>query len=365
MSEAKAPLNAATNPDDVNMDKLQELMGKLIVDYGAAAAGPLVILGDKLGLFKKLATEGPLDSTELAKKTGTRERYIREWLATQAASGYVMYDNDSEKFFMTPEQAWALSSEESPVFLAGGFYGLISLYTDEATLSDAYKSGEGVGWGEHNSCLFCGTEKLFKTSYRAHLTEEWLPSLNGVTDKLSAGGKVADVGCGYGASTIIMAKKFPSATFVGIDIHEPSIVTARDRAKEAGVTNISFEVASAQEYTGNGFDLVCFFDCLHDMGDPVGAVANVKKSLADDGTLMIVEPFAQDKLVDNLNPLGRLYYAFSAQVCVPCSLSQDVGLGLGAQAGEKRIGEVVREGGLSNFRRATETPLNLIFEAKH
>ncbi len=365
MSEnSTAPLNAATNPNDINMDKLQEFMGKLVVDYGAAVTGTMVVLGDKLGLYKKLSIDGPLDSKELAQKTGTHERYIREWLANQAASGYITYDGDSEKFFMTPEQSWGLANEDSPVFLAGGFHSLISLYADEANITEAYKSGEGVDWGAHNGCLFCGTEKLFKTSYKAHLTEEWLPSLNGVIDKLTNGGKVADVGCGYGASTIIMATKFPKSTFVGIDLHGPSIDAARERAKEAGVTNVSFEVSSAQEYKADGLDLVCFFDCLHDMGDPVGAVANVKRSLNDDGTLMVVEPFAQDDLAGNLNPLGRLYYGFSAQVCVPCSLSQDVGLGLGAQAGEKRIGEVINEGGLSKFRRATETPLNLIFEAR-
>ncbi|HSH00759.1 MAG TPA: class I SAM-dependent methyltransferase [candidate division Zixibacteria bacterium] len=364
MTQATTTAAPSSAVPQIDREKLHEFMGKMIVDHGAAALGPLVILGDKLGLYKKLADHGPLSSIELAQRTDTRERYIREWLAAQAAAGYITYDELSDKFSMSPEQAWAFASEESPVFLAGGFHSLISIYTDEEKLEAAYRSGAGVDWGDHNGCLFCGTEKLFKTSYRAHLTEEWLPALDGAVEKLTAGATVADVGCGHGASTIIMAQRFPKSKFIGYDIHEPSIETARERAREAGVTNVTFEVASAQDFNGDQYDLICFFDCLHDMGDPVGAIANVRQALKEDGSLMIVEPFAHDNLTDNFNPLGRLYYAFSAQVCVPCSLAQNVGLGLGAQAGEKRIAEVVAQGGLSRFRRATETPLNLIFEAR-
>lgn len=348
----------------INEEKLHNLLGKTVTELGAAVTGLLVIVGDRLGLYKALADSQSLTSEGLAERTSTSERMVREWLAAQAASGYIEYNQDDNTFSMSPEQQAVFANEDSPVFLVGGFLGLESIYANEPQLSEAFRTGSGMSWGDHCSCLFCGTERFFKPGYRANLVAEWLPQLNGVVDKLTQGGKMADVGCGHGASTLIMAAAFPNSQFYGFDFHEPSIERARELAKEEGLSNVSFEVATAKEYPGSDYDFVAFFDCLHDMGDPVGAIKHVKETISADGTLMLVEPFANDTLAENLNPVGRVYYAFSSSICVPSSLSQEVGLGLGAQAGEARLREVIHEGGFSQFRKATETPFNMILEAK-
>ena len=346
---------------DLDMQKLEPLLGKVVNEMGAASNGALVILGDKLGLFRALA-QGAMTSVELAAATGTHERYLREWLSAQAASGFVGYEADMAKFFMSPEQAAVFADEDSPVFVAGGFSFLSAVYNDEPKLAEAFRSGKGLHWGEHCNCLFCGVERFFRPGYRAHLVAEWLPALDGVVEKLERGAKVADVGCGHGASTLLMAQAFPNSEFVGIDFHDGSIAHARKQANGTG--NVRFEVARAQDFSGSDFDLVAMFDALHDMGDPVGAVAHVRSTLKADGTLMLIEPMAGDSLADNLNPVGRVYYAGSTHICVPTALNQEVGLALGAQAGEKRIGEVVRNGGFSQFRRAAATPFNMILEAR-
>ena len=348
---------------ELNEEKLNELLGKVVTEMGAAANGPLILLGDKLGLFKSLAANGPMNSTELADETNTAERYVREWLSAQAASGYVTYDGTTNSFSMTPEQTAVFGNEESPVFMTGAYYAITSVYKDTPKMESAFKTGEGIAWGDHDTCLFCGTEKFFSPSYENNLVNNWIPSLNGMDAKLKNGAKVADIGCGHAASTIIMAKAYPNSTFIGYDYHDKSIEQARTRVKDAGLRNITFEVATAKEFPGEGYDLVTFFDCLHDMGDPVGACTHVKEVLKPDGSCMIVEPFAHDTLAENLNPVGRAFYAFSTTICTPCSLNQEVGLALGAQAGEKRLNEVVKEAGFNHFRRATETPFNLILEA--
>jgi len=345
--------------------KLNDFLGKMVGDLGAAANAPLMLLGDELGLYKALAESGPLSSVDLAARTGTAERLVREWLAAQAASGYVDYDAAADRYALAPEQAMVLANEESPVFLAGIFESLYAMMVGEPKIREAFRTGEGVGWHEHHPCLFSGTERFFRTGYRAHLVQEWLPALDGVVEKLERGATVADVGCGHGASTVIMAEAFPNSRFLGFDYHDASIARAREAAAEAGVADrVRFEVAPAKAYPGTGYDLVTFFDCLHDMGDPVGAARHVRETLAPDGTWLIVEPFANDTLTDNLNPVGRLYYAASTLLCTPASLSQEVGLGLGAQAGEARLRQVVEEAGFTRFRRATATPFNLILEAR-
>ena len=348
----------------INEDKLNALLGQVVVEMGAAANGPLITIGDKLGLYKAIANSSTLTSAELANKTGTAERYVREWLAAQAASGYIEYDAKQNAFSMTPEQSAVFGDNKSPVFMTGAFYAITSLYHDEPKLLEAFKTGEGISWGDHNNCLFCGTEKFFSPSYEGNLISSWLPSLDGVVEKLKLGAKVGDIGCGHGASTIIMAKAFPNSQFIGIDFHQPSIEQAIERAKQANINNISFKVDKAKGYTEQDFDLLTFFDCLHDMGDPVGACSHAKQALKPDGSCMVVEPFANDSIAENLNPVGRAFYAFPTQLCVPCSLNQEVGLSLGAQAGEKRLKETIIAGGFEHFRRASETPFNLILEVK-
>ncbi len=344
--------------------KLEQFLEKMVGDMGAATSAALVLLGDKLGLYKALADAGPSDSVKLAELTGTTERYLREWLAAQAAAGYVEYDAGSEKFSMTPEQTAVFADEDSPAYMAGAFHGIASMFLDEPKITDAFRTGDGVAWHEHSPCLFCGTEKFFRPGYMANLVSEWIPALDGVREKLERGAKVADVGCGHGVSTVVMAEAFPNSKFIGFDYHERSVLRAREVAREARVSNVSFEVAAAKDYPGNDYDLVAFFDCLHDMGDPVGAAAHVLKSLNTDGTWLIVEPFAYDELEKNLNPVGRMFYSFSTMICTPASKAQEVGLALGAQAGEARLREVVTSGGFTHFRRATETPFNLILEAR-
>ena len=348
----------------INEEALNALLGKIVTEMGAAFVGTSVIIGDQLGLYKALAADGPATSAQLAERTGTTERYVREWLSGQAASGYIEYDAATSAFHITPEQAMVFANADSPVNLTGGYYIAQSIYADIPHVSEAFRTGKGVGWGEHCNCLFCGTAKFFGPGYRANLIAGWLPQLEGVVPKLEAGGKVADVGCGHGISTVTMARAFPNSHFFGFDYHPDSIAQARALAKEEGLANVTFDVALAKEYPGTNYDLVTTFDCLHDMGDPVGASAHVRETLNANGAWMIVEPMAQDDLSGNLNPVGRIYYAASTMICLPSSLSQEVGLGLGAQAGEKRLREVVTKGGFSRFRRASETPFNLILEAR-
>jgi 2-polyprenyl-3-methyl-5-hydroxy-6-metoxy-1,4-benzoquinol methylase len=349
----------------INQDKLHEFLGKAIVDFGATFNAALIRIGDKLGLYKALAKGGPQTPGELAKSTGTTERYVREWLSAQAAGGYVTYDAGNGKFHLSEEQAFAMADESSPVFLPGAFQVALAATKAEEQLTEKFKTGTGMGWHEHHHELFVGTERFFRPGYAANLISAWIPSLEGVDERLKSGARVADVGCGLGASTILMAKSYPKSEFAGFDYHDKSIETAKQRAKDAGVgERIRFEVSSAKSYPGKDYDFVTFFDCLHDMGDPAGASAYVHSTLKKDGTWMIVEPFAGDKLEDNLNPIGRAFYGASTLLCTPASLSQEVGLALGAQAGEKRIREVVTGSGFTRFRRATQTPFNLVFEAR-
>lgn len=348
----------------INEQALEELVGRALVDFGAAWQTPLIGIGDRLGLFRCLAEQGPLTSTQLAERTGTRERYVREWLRAQSAGGYVTYDAEPDRYSMTEEQVAVLVDEDSPSYMMGAFQGAGVAAQAAPRVETAFVAGGGVGWHEHDTELFHGTERLFRPNYVAHLVANWLPALDGVVAKLDEGARVADIGCGYGASTILMAQAWPDSIFVGYDYHQHSIDIARQRAADAGVgSQLRFETASARDYDAS-FDLVTHFDCLHDMGDPVGAAEHVLETLEPDGTWMIVEPFANDAVADNLNPLGRAFYSVSTLVCTPCSLSQDVGYGLGAQAGEARTRAVVERAGFSRFRRAAQTPFNLIYEAR-
>jgi SAM-dependent methyltransferase len=348
----------------VNEEKLNQLLGRFVADFGATFHAGLVVIGESLGLYKALAGEA-LTPAELAERTGTDERYVREWLNSQAAGEYVQYDPSAGRYSLSEEQAFALADEKSPAYLPGAFLLAVSALRAVPQIAERFRTGEGFGWHEHDHGLFRGTELFFRPGYAANLTSSWIPSLDGVEAKLKAGAKVADVGCGLGASTILMAQTYPSSTFVGYDYHGGSIEMARQRAQEAGVSDrVKFEVASAKDYPGTGYDFVAFFDCLHDMGDPQGAAAHVRETLAPDGTWMVVEPFAGDRVEDNLNPVGRIYYSASTLLCTPASKSQEVGLALGAQAGEARLREVVTGGGFGRFRRAAETPFNIVYEAK-
>jgi SAM-dependent methyltransferase len=349
----------------LNYDRLDCLIGKAVVDFGATFHAALVGIGDKLGLYKALAQDGAQTPAELAKRTGTAERYVREWLCNQAAGGYVTYDPLSGKFHLSEEQAFTLADEDSPAFLPGMFQAALAAVKAEEQITERFKSGEGLGWHEHAPELFLGTERFFRPGYAANLIDLWIPALDGVAEKLKQGATVADVGCGLGASTILMAKSYPKSRFFGFDYHDVSIDTAKARADDAGVGGrIQFAVAKAKNYPGVNYDFITFFDCLHDMGDPVGAAAHVRRTLKNDGTWMIVEPFAGDRIQDNLHPIGRAFYGASTLLCTPASLSQEVGLALGAQAGEKRLQEVVSLGGFTRFRRATQTPFNMVFEAR-
>ena len=348
----------------IDKDKLNAFMGRFVGDIGAAMHAGTVLLGDQLGLYKALAV-GPMSAEQLARATQTDARYVREWLSAQAASGYVEYDAAADHFHMTEEQVFALATEGSPAFIPGAFQVVLGALRSVPRLAGVFRTGLGYGWHEHDAMLFQGTERFFRPGYAANLVSSWIPALDGVDSKLESGARVADVGCGHGASTVLMAQAYPKASFVGFDYHAPSIEWARKAAAEAGVADrVTFEVAAAKNFPGKDYDLVAFFDCLHDMGDPVGASRHVRAALKPDGCWMIVEPFANDALQDNLNPVGRLYYSASTLVCTPASKSQEVGLALGAQAGEKRLRGVVTEGGFKHFRRATETPFNLVFEAR-
>ena len=360
MSETLERGAAAVDPD-----KLNAFMGKMVGDMGACISGALVILGDRLGIYRTLAEQGPATPAELADRTKLNMRLLREWLAAQAAAEYVTYDKASGKFSLSPEQAMVFSNEESPVFLAGGFELMAAVYKDEPKVAKAFQSGLGMGWHEHDVCLFRGTERFFRPGYNANLVASWIPALDGVEAKLKAGAKVADIGCGHGASTILMAQAYPNSHFTGYDYHGPSIERAKQAAADAGVADrTDFQIASAQDFPGNDFDLACIFDALHDMGDPVGASTHIRRSLKPDGTWLLVEPNAHDDMADNLNPLGRMFYSASTMVCTPASQSQDVGLALGAQAGETRLRQVVEQGGFTRFRRATETPFNMVLEVR-
>jgi SAM-dependent methyltransferase len=348
----------------VDMDKLNLFVGQFVRDLGAAVHAGMVVIGEKLGLYKALA-EGPLNSAELAAKTKTDERYVREWLGSQAAGGYVTYDEKTRKFSLNEEQAFALANEDSPAYIPGAFQLALGSLAAVPRIAESFRSGAGMGWHEHDEAVFHGCEKFFRPNYAANLVSSWIPSLHGVKAKLEAGARVADVGCGKGASTLLMAKAFPNSQFFGFDYHDKSIEAGRSTAARQGLGDrVNFSVVKAKAFPGKDYDLITVFDCLHDMGDPVGAAIHVRKSLSKDGTWMIVEPFANDELKDNLNPVGRVYYSFSTLLCTPCSRSQEVALCLGAQSGETRIREVVTAAGFSRFRRAAQTPFNVVYEAR-
>ncbi len=347
-----------------DMNKLHAFIDRFVIDLGAAVHAGMVVIGEKLGLYKALA-EGPVTATQLAAKTNTDERYLREWLASQAAGGYVAYDDKEEKFSLTGEQAFTLAMEDSPAYLPGAFELALGSLAAVPRITESFRTGAGMGWHEHVDGVFHGCEKFFRPGYAANLISSWIPALFGIKEKMERGARIADVGCGKGASTLLMAKAFPNSQFFGFDYHDKSVEAARESARRNDIADrVTFDVANAKNFPGQDYDLVAVFDCLHDMGDPVGAATHVRQSLAKDGSWMIVEPFANDQLKDNLNPVGRVYYSFSTLLCTPCSRSQEVGLCLGAQAGEARIREVVTSAGFKRFRRVTETPFNIVYEAR-
>jgi SAM-dependent methyltransferase len=358
-------LVSTTTTTTIDEAKLEAFMGVAVTDMGAAISAVMNRIGDRCGLYRAMAHAGPLTSQQVAERAGCDERYVREWLSNQACGGYVEYDAAAGTFTLPEEQALALAEESSPFYIMGGYDVMASVWADEDKFVEMFKTGKGVGWHEHDPRLYSGTERFFRPGYQAHLVAEWIPALEGVEEKLRAGAKVADVGCGHGASTIIMAAAYPASQFTGIDYHDASIARAKELAQEAGVADrCTFTVGTAQDFVGSGFDLVCNFDCLHDMGDPVGAAAHTRRTMADDGTYMIVEPNAGDALSDNLNPVGRLFYGASTVICTPSSKAQPVALALGAQAGQKRLTEVLNEAGFGRVRRAAETPFNIILEAR-
>jgi SAM-dependent methyltransferase len=348
----------------IDMNKLNAFIGQFVTDLGAAVHTGMVVIGEKLGLYRALA-EGPMSSAQLAAKTETDERYVREWLSSQAAGGYVTYDEKNDNFSLSEEQAFTLATEDSPAYLPGAFELALGSLAAVPRIAESFRTGAGMGWHEHVDGVFHGCEKFFRPGYAANLVSSWIPALSDVKEKLEAGARVADIGCGKGASTLLMAKAFPNSRFFGFDYHDKSIEAARESAGRNGLSDrVTFDVSKAKDFPGKDYDFVAVFDCLHDMGDPIGAAAHVRQSLAKDGTWMIVEPFANDQLKDNLNPVGRVYYSLSTLLCTPCSRSQEVGLCLGAQAGERRIRDVVTSAGFNRFRRATETPFNIVYEAR-
>ena len=355
---------SSINSNSIDSKKLEEFVMKAVADMGSSLSAMMVMLGEKLGLYKALQQNGPLTSEELSNKTNTSERYIREWLASQAASGYISYNPSDRKFSISPENAMVLADENSPAYLLGGYQILRSIFKDEDKFVKIFQTGEGLRWGEHHHDLFEGTAKFFKPSYMSNLVSSWIPSLEGVEEKLKKGAKVADIGCGYGVSTAIMAKAYPNSQFYGFDNHLPSIEKAKEHASKYNINeNIKFSLVSANESIGNDYDLVAFFDCLHDMGDPLGALKFARQSLKNDGTCMIVEPMANDNIEENLNLVGRIYYSASSLICVPNSLA-DNGIALGAQAGEKRIKDLVHKAGFTKFKRSAQTPFNIVYQAK-
>lgn len=353
-----------TNTINIDHNKLNDFLMKAITDMSGGLGAMMIILGDRLNLYKTLAKNGEMSPQELANATGTSERYIKEWLSSQAAAGYINYNKETQKFFMPIENSLVLADEESPTYILGGYQILRSIFKDEDKFIEIFKNGKGLRWGEHHHDLFEGTAKFFKPNYTANLVQSWIPSLYGVEEKLRKGAKVADIGCGYGISTILMAKEFPNSKFFGFDNHEPSINAAIKLAKDEKVEhNTQFKIISASESIGNNYDLIVFFDCIHDMGDPVGALKSAKDALNNEGTCMIVEPMANDRLEDNLNLTGKMFYSASTLICVPNSLA-DNGPALGAQAGENKIKEIAEKAGFKEFRRVNQTPFNLIFELK-
>jgi len=350
---------------NVDQQKLEAFLQRAVSDLAAGYGGIMVSLGRKLGLYEAMAGAGPLSSREVAGRAGCAERYVREWLNSQAAGGYVVYHPASETYELTAEQAWVLADADSPVFLPPAWEVPASMWFDQGRALEAFRSGEGVPWGEHDERLFCGSAAFYRNAYRGQLVQEWLPALDGVEARLKAGATVVDVGCGHGHSTIIMAEAFPSSRFFGFDVHPESLAAARVNATEAGVADrVRFEIADAKSYAVANADLICFFDCLHDMGDPVGAARHAAGALAEQGTLMVVEPYAGDRVEQNLNPVGRLYYAASTTLCCAHSLSEEGGMALGAQAGERRLADVLKSAGFGAIRRAHQTPFNLILQAR-
>ena len=355
----------ATAQQPIDEGKLNAFLAQALADLGGGFTVTLVRIGEQLGLYRAMAGTGPLTAGELAERTSTNERCVREWLNAQAAGGYVAYDAATNRYTLPPEQALALAVEDSPAYLPGAHQIVRSVILDEAKILEAFRTGGGLGWHDHHTDLFHGTERFFRPNYLAHLIAEWIPALEGVEEKLREGALVADIGCGHGASTIIMAKAYPKSQFIGFDYHEPSIERACWAARQAGLDGrVVFQTSASKNYPGEGYDLVAFFDCLHDMGDPAGAAAHVRQSLAPDGTWMVVEPFAHDRVEDNLNPVGRIFYSASTLICTLASQSQEVGAALGAQAGEARLRDVVMAGGFTRFRRAAETPFNMVFEVR-
>ncbi|PSH05796.1 MAG: SAM-dependent methyltransferase [Acidobacteria bacterium] len=348
----------------IDETKLNEFMGQLVGDLGSTMTAALIFIGDKLGLYKAVADGKPFTPAELAQRTNTVERYVREWLGNQAASGYIKYDAKTSMYTLPPEQSLALAQEGSPAFFAGAFQTATAMFSAIPKITENFKSGKGLHWGEHDHSLFEGTERFYRPGYAAHLVQDWIPALDGVDAKLKSGAKVVDIGCGFGASTIIMAQAYPKSTFTGFDFHAPSVEAAKQRAEAAGVSDrVTFAVAKSIDYPGQNYDLVCHFDCLHDLGDPVGAAKHVRDTLKKDGTWMIIEPSAGDNVEENLTPVGRIYYAASTMLCVPASLSQN-GPALGGQAGERCLTDIIRRGGFAQCRRAMQTPFNLILEAR-
>lgn len=350
--------------EQIDFDKVQALAGKAIGDVAGAVSIMMAYMGDQAGVFNAMDGEGPMTLDQLADKTGLEPKYLREWLGSVSAAGYVTFDPAAMTFELTPEQALVFAREGQPACMQGFFQAIVAQYEMHEKAVEVFKTGRGRDWSEHSPCLFCSTDRFFRPGYAAHLVEEWLPALDGVTDKLGAGAKVADIGCGYGSSTVLMAQAFPNSHFVGIDFHEPSIEAAREKAAAAGVTNVEFVVAKAQDYPGDGFDFACIFDALHDMGDPVGAARHIRETLSEDGTFMLVEPLAGDSMAENMHPLGQIFYGFSCMACVPASLAQEVGYGLGAQAGQAELTKVLNEAGFTEVRRAHTTPTNMVLEVK-
>lgn len=347
---------------EVDMAKLEELAGKVVSDVAGAMSLLMAYIGDQTGLYDAMDEAGPQTLDDLAARTGLNPKYLREWLGCNTAAGYITYDEAAETYSLTEEQALVFARDGQPACMQGFFQAVVGQFERHADATETFRSGEGRPWANHSSCCFCGTNRFFRPGYEANLLTEWLPALGGVSEKLEEGAKVADIGCGYGSSTVLMAKRYPKSHFIGIDPHEPSLEEARRQAEEAGVTNVEFRTGTAQDFEEGEIDFACIFDALHDMGDPVGAARHIREQLKEDGTFMVVEPMAGDRLSENLHPLGQIYYGFSCVVCTPASLSQPVALGLGAQAGQKRLTQVLSEAGWNTVRRAAETPTNMVLE---
>lgn len=351
-------------PNAIDPAKLDAFLARAVGDLSAGYGGVMVSIGNRLGLYRAMAGAGPLSSRELASRAGCAERYVREWLGAQVAGGYVAYHAISDTYELTPEQAFVLANEDSPVFIPNAWAVPASMWFDEDKAVEAFRTGKGIPWGDHDGRLYCGVAAFYRNAYRGSLVSEWLPALDGVVEKLKSGAVVADIGCGYGHSTTLMAQAFPVSQFRGFDSHPESVAEAQRVAAEAGVNQAAFATARADDYPGTGYDLICFFDCLHDMGDPVAAAAHAAKAIAPDGTVMLVEPFANDRVEDNISPVARLYYAASTTLCCAHAISEGGRMVLGAQAGEARLADVFRKAGFTRFRRAAETPFNLILEAR-